>query len=479
MRLAQKETGPGQRARRVRYGRRLTRTGLGALLAALAVEFADELFDGTKSAALPLIRHDLALTYVQVGLLAAVPLLLGSMLELPFGVLSGTGARRRRFILAGGVVFVASVLAAGLARSFWMLLVALVVFFPASGIFVSLTQAELLDAEPGRRAQRMARWTLAGSLGGVAGPLLVTAVLAVGGTWRLSIVLVGAASAAAWLAVAGAGRRVRLRLPGRRPVQAAEPGPAESGPAQSGPAQSRPAQSGPAQSGPAESTAVEAAEGGLAPAAESDSADYGDWPGWREAAAVIRRSGAVRWLVLLQISDVLLDVLTSFLALYLVVVVHASPGVAALGVAVRLGAGLAGDVLLIRVLDGLDARRVLRVSVWLTCVLFPAFLLVPGLGAKLVVLALLTIATAPWYPVLQAELFGSLPGRSGLAVSLSSGAGLVGGLGPLAVGLIAQWLGLTWAMAVMGVVPIAMLAIPAGNRVAGGPGGSTKLHVRD
>src|SRR5215469_5424732 len=97
---------------------RLARPGTAALLAALAVELVDELFDGTKGAALPLIRHDLALSYVQVGLLTAIPLIAGSLLELPMGVLSGSGRRRRRIILGGGLVFVAAVLAAGLAHSF-------------------------------------------------------------------------------------------------------------------------------------------------------------------------------------------------------------------------------------------------------------------------------------------------------------------------------------------------------------------------
>ena len=110
-----------------------SRPALAGLLAALAVEFADELVDGTKSAAMPLIRHDLSLSYVQVGLLAAVPLLLGSLIELPIGVLSGTGRRRRRVILAGGVVFVAAVLGMALAHSFLVLLVAVVAFFPGWG----------------------------------------------------------------------------------------------------------------------------------------------------------------------------------------------------------------------------------------------------------------------------------------------------------------------------------------------------------
>jgi FSR family fosmidomycin resistance protein-like MFS transporter len=91
-------------------------------------------------------------------------------------------------------------------------------------------------------------------------------------------------------------------------------------------------------------------------------------------------------------------------------------------------------------------------------------------------LAALTLATAPWYPVLQAELFGSLPGRSGLAVSLSSASGLVGGLGPLAVGLLAEQFGLSWAMAALCVAPLLMLMllVPAGGRR-----GSTRLGCRD
>jgi len=70
------------------------------LAAALAVELVDELVDGTKSAALPLIRQSLDLSYGQIGLLASVPLLLGGLLELPLGVLAGHGRRRRRAVRA-------------------------------------------------------------------------------------------------------------------------------------------------------------------------------------------------------------------------------------------------------------------------------------------------------------------------------------------------------------------------------------------
>jgi MFS transporter, FSR family, fosmidomycin resistance protein len=81
------------------------------------------------------------------------------------------------------------------------------------------------------------------------------------------------------------------------------------------------------------------------------------------------------------------------------------------------------------------------------------------------VLAVLSAATAPWYPLLQARLYGSLRGRSSVAVTLSSAAGLVGGLGPLAVGIIAERAGLPWALGVLAIVPVVILVF--GNSRAG------------
>ena len=132
------------------------------VVAALAVEYADELVDGTKGAALPLIRAGLNLSYEQVGLLIAVPLLAGSLLELPLGLVAGHGRRRSQVVIAGGLVFIASLASVAVVRSFWPMLLAFVAFFPASGAFVGLTQAALMDAAPARHQQGMAAWNLAG-----------------------------------------------------------------------------------------------------------------------------------------------------------------------------------------------------------------------------------------------------------------------------------------------------------------------------
>ncbi|MCV4821088.1 MFS transporter, partial [Escherichia coli] len=66
----------------------------------------------------------------------------------------------------------------------WVLLLGWLVFYAASGAFVNLMQATLMDHDPPRREQNMARWALAGSLGNVLGPLLVGAAVALGLGWR-------------------------------------------------------------------------------------------------------------------------------------------------------------------------------------------------------------------------------------------------------------------------------------------------------
>jgi FSR family fosmidomycin resistance protein-like MFS transporter len=383
---------------------------MSGLLVALSVEFVDELVDGTKGAALPLIRGDLGLTYSQIGLLAAVPLLLGSLLELPLGLLAGAGSRRFRVVLAGGAVLTAALAAASLAPSFVTLLAAFVIFFPASGAFVSLTQSGLMDADPGRRSQHMARWTLAGSAGSVAGPLLLVAVIGMGGGWRTAYILLAVAAALAWVGVARGG-----------PVPAPPDGPAVPG----------------------------------GPGHGSERATV------RQALSALRSGDVRRWLVLLEICDLLLDVFSGFLALYLVAVAHATAAQAALAVAVRLAAGLAGDVLVIWLLERFSSHAVLRAGAAVAGVLYPAFLVAPGLGLKVAVLAALSVATAPWYPVIQAELYHSLPGRSGIALSLASAAGLLGAFGPLAVGLVAQRFGLAWAVTGLAVAPaVILIAMP-------------------
>lgn len=378
------------------------------------MEFADELVDGVKGAALPAIQHSLGLSYTQLGLLASVPLVLGGLLELPLGVLAGQGRRRRIVVLAGGVFFVLAVAGVAFARNFGELLAAFVAFYPASGAFVSLTQAALMDAAPDRQTQSMARWDLAGSAGAVAGPLLLLAVLAAGGSWRGGYLILAAISALAWSGVLCQGR----------PKPAGDPA------------------AGDPAAGDSAAGDSAASEAGVEPT-----------PRLREIVAAARR--AARWLVLLEVANLLVDVLTGFVAVYLVDVVHLSPAVAAAAVAIRLGAALAGDAVLVIALERVSDRTVLRATAIGAIVAYPAFLLAPGVVPRLIALALLSAMTATWYPLLQARLYATVP--SPVAVTLNSAAGLAGGLGPLAVGVLAAMFGLPWALAGLAVVPLTLL----------------------
>ncbi len=413
------------------------------LAAALAIEALDELVDGTKGAAFPLIRADLHLSYTRVGLLIAIPLVVGGLVELPFGIIAGSGRRRNRLVLAGGVALAGSLVLVALARSFAVLLIGLVAFFPASGAFVSLTQAALMDADPARHQQRMAAWELAGSTGAVAGPLLLAGVLVADGTWRSAYLLLAGAALVTTAVAAIAGP---ARIASRRADRADQADQADH--------------------------ADRADQAGRA--------DPGDQrPSLMQALSAVRDGHVARWLALLEVIDLLLDVLTGYVGIYLVDVAHASPALAAVGVAIRLGAGLAGDVIWVAASHHVSGRAALRAGTAAACLLYPAFLLLPWLGAKFAALGALSIVTACWYPVVQAELYGSLPGRSGIAVFWSSAAGIAGAAGPLAVGVVAQRAGLGWAMACLAATPVAVLMLlPRRSRVGPRPRPSRRSWLK-
>src|SRR5207245_169448 len=77
-----------------------------------------------------------------------------------------------------GLGFALSAALTSVSVGFWTLLAALLIGNPATGAFVSLAQATLMDLDPAHRERNMACWTLAGSFGYAGGPLLLA-----GATW--------------------------------------------------------------------------------------------------------------------------------------------------------------------------------------------------------------------------------------------------------------------------------------------------------
>ena len=264
--------------------------------------------------------------------------------------------RRRALVLGGGLAFAAALLLVAAAPSFWVLLAAFALLYPASGAFVSLSQAALMDLEPERREHNMTRWTFAGAIGAVLGPLLLAGFAFAGLGWRALF----AGFAVITLALVAAARRA------------------------------------------------------------PDDGNDGERLQLREALRAITRREVFRWLFLLELSDLLGDVLLGFVALYFVDEVGTSAATGGLAVAVWTGAGLAGAAAMIPLLARVDGVRYLRVSAAASAVLFVGFLLAPTVAAKLALVAAIAFVNAGWYSVLQARLYGALAGGSGLVLTVGA-----------------------------------------------------------
>lgn len=371
----------------------------------LLIEFVDEFVFGAGEAAWPLIRDDLNLTYIEIGLLLTVPKFISSLIEPVLGIL-GDIWRRRVLVLGGGVFFVIALVLTALSQSFWVLMLSFVLFGPASGAFVGLAQASLMDVDPKRHEHNMARWTFAGSAGVVGGSLLLGLFVTIGLGWR-EIYLLGAGLALALLLAAW-----RIPFPNHTNGGAVDQD---------------------------TNTPVSFKQGLL------------------NALRALRRFEVLRWLTLLEFSDLMLDILYSYLALYFVDVVGVSPEVAALGVAVWTVVGLVGDLLLIPLLERVSGLRYLRVSALLELLLFPAFLLTPHLPAKLAILGALGFFNSGWYSILKAHLYSSMHGQSGTVLAVNDIFGLLGSLLPLAVGWAAHQFGLEMAMWLLLLGPALLL----------------------
>jgi FSR family fosmidomycin resistance protein-like MFS transporter len=310
--------------------------------------------------------------------------------------------RRRALVLAGGVCFAAALAIAAGAPSFWILLAAFSLLYPASGAFVSLSQAALMDAEPDRREHNMARWTFAGAVGVVVGPVLLAACAWAGLGWR---------GLFAGFAVIALALVVRVR---RSP----------------------------------------------------DATGDDERPRLRAALRAIARRDVFRWLVLLELSDLLLDVLLGFLALYFVDEVGTSRATGGLVVAVWSGAGLIGSAVAIPLLRRVDGLRYLRASAVAAGLCFVALLLIPAVGAKLALVAAIALVNAGWYPVLQARLYEALAGGSGLVLTVGALFPLNAVL-PLVIAGLAERYGLGVALWPLLAAPVALLIlIPRGREIS-------------
>jgi FSR family fosmidomycin resistance protein-like MFS transporter len=364
-------------------------TSLTALF--LLIEYFDEFNYSIGNAALPAIRDNLGFTYVQVGLLLGLPGIVNTFIE-PVLMLLGDTHYRKHIMLGGGMAIALSLLAIATAHNFTWVLLGMVIAFPASGAYVSLSQATLMDLNPGRQPQMMARWTVAGSLANLLGPLLLAGGFALGFGWRWAYF--GMAGMCLLLVMITWRRQIPLHPRLQQPGQPAHP---------------------------------------------MHDLLQGLWQG-------IRNPKLLRWMALLPISDLLLDVLTGYLPLYFTDVAGFTVAQASLMMSVLMLASLISNIVLIPILEKFPGRNVVRLSAGVTGALYAAWLLAPWLWAKIALIIVIKLVTLGWYEVLQGEAFATIPGRSGTVMAINSLFGLLAGGISFLVGWVAARAGLPAAM---------------------------------
>ncbi len=377
----------------------------------LLIEFFDELNYSVGNAALPALRTDLGLTYVQVGLLLGVPGIINTFIE-PVLMLLGDTRFRKHIMLGGGVAIAISLIVIATTRSFALALVGFIIAYPASGAFVSLSQATLMDLNPTREPQMMARWTLSGSLANLIGPLILAAGFALGLGWRWAYL------GLALMCLALVGMTWLRHIP----------------------MQSR------------QSPTPQAEHAGK-------SLVHGLWE-------ALRNPSLMRWMILLQFSDLLLDVLTGYLALYFTDVIGLSVVQASVMMSVLMGAGLISNIVLIPLLEKYPGRTLVRVSAGVSGVLYAAWLLTPWLWAKIGLIVLIKLVTLGWYEVLQGEAFGEVPGRSGTVMAINSIIGVLGGGVAFLIGWVAARAGLQAALWILLAGPVSLVIFIPRHRPA-------------
>ncbi|HMB22008.1 MAG: MFS transporter, partial [Chloroflexota bacterium] len=338
----------------------------------------------------------------QIGLLLSLPGIIAAFIE-PFIGILGDVWKRRLLIIAGGILVTVSLFMTSVSYSFVLLLASFILFFPSSCAFVSLSQANLMDADPAHREPNMARWTFAGSLGVLAGPLMLGLFLYFGLGWRGAYALLASLSTLCLFAA--------LKY---LPADAASAPPVPS----------------------------------LRVILD----------GFRVAISALKRVDVWRWLILLELAELTSDVLFGFLALYFVDVGHVTEVQAGAAIVVWLATGLVTDFLFIPVIDRQkDSLRFLRVTAVLDLFAFAIFLLVPGFTFKIIFLVTVNLFNTGWYSVLQGRLYSCLPGQSASVMALGSITALMARSFPFLIGVLADRVGLQTAMWLLLLGPLALL----------------------
>jgi predicted MFS family arabinose efflux permease len=271
-----------------------------------------------------------------------------------------------------------------------------------------VAQGFLIDAHLGDSLRTMTRWTLMGALGDLTGPALVAAIFALGMGWRALFW----AGALIWLVAFVALAVQRLPVEANRRAERAD-------------------------------------EAGEAP------------HHWRDVLAnvalALRTPLLLRWLLLDLLPTFLDELFLAFAALYLQDRLAMSPAAISVALGVHITGVLLGLLLINRFGHHFQPQRLLG---WLALIVLAGLLLLvlaPSPLAAIIALWITGVGVSGWYPIIAAEAYRTLPGRSGTVRAISSLVTPLEVIAPLLIGLAAEHWGIQAGIALLMLAPLALL----------------------
>jgi FSR family fosmidomycin resistance protein-like MFS transporter len=166
---------------------------------------------------------------------------------------------------------------------------------------------------------------------------------------------------------------------------------------------------------------------------------------WRELRVALANARLRRWIAVLVMTGMVDEILLAFAGLFLTDVVRAPVTAVSLALGAEVAGALLGLCLLDRLLHHREAERLLPPMAVATLAGLLLFLV--GLGA------------AGWYPIAEAAAYATFPGRSGLVRAASGLAGPVDAALPALVGAVASRFGVTAGIGLLVMAPVGVLLL--------------------
>jgi MFS family permease len=389
----------------------------------LSVAFLDELASGVSPVAAPELEGLFGLSHL--GAAGATLVALAALGFIEPVLLLLADRYPRRWFLCGGlfVLGLANVLAA-VAPSYWMLLLALLLYGPASGCGVGLAQASLADASPNDRERAMARWALFGEAGDLATLVLMSLLALCGLGVRAAFAVCGV-----WAML----QAVALwRAHGRQP-----------------------------HAGDAGAQPDADADGGAGADADDDEDAHPETlrDTLRAARGALANRELLLWCGAVLLCSLLDEIVIAFGALHLAEHVGATVHERGLVLATLMVGGMVGLVVVERLLVRFDPLRVLVVASAAGALAYLGWLHAGSLLTSTLLAFVAGACCTVHYPIVVARAYASVPGRSAIVNAVHSMCVPFDLALPIALGFLADRVGLRAAMLALTVQPVGILAI--------------------